>query len=381
MEFKNISIYFHWPFCESKCPYCDFNSHVRKEINHRQWLLGYLKNIENWKKKLPHSKIQSVYFGGGTPSLMNPSSISIILEKLYKNFLLSDDIEISLEANPSTVEKRKFKDFSSIGVNRISIGVQSFNDNDLKRLGRKHSANDAIKAIDIAKSSFYNVNFDLIYGRQFQNLSEWEKELEFALSLESQHLSLYQLTIEKGTAFKNLYNAGKLKGLPSQELSRRFFITTNKLCKKKNFNSYEISNFAKNKFECVHNLNYWKCGNFIGIGPGAHGRFEHKRSRFSYKNIMNPENWLEKSLTSKNPIQKLKEISRLEQFEELIMMGLRTSEGINLNNIEKKTDISLNMDKIDYLKKSKFISLKNKNLHLLTKGKLVLNKIVNELLT
>ena len=225
------------------------------------------------------------------------------------------------------------------------------------------------------------MNFDLIYGRQFQNLSEWEKELEFALSLESQHLSLYQLTIEKGTAFKNLYNAGKLKGLPSQELSRRFFITTNKLCKKKNFNSYEISNFAKNKFECVHNLNYWRCGNFIGIGPGAHGRFEYKRSRFSYKNIMNPENWLEKSLTSKNPIQKLKEISRLEQFEELIMMGLRTSEGINLNNIEKKTDISLNMDKLDYLKKSKFISLKNKNLHLLTKGKLVLNKIVNELLT
>ena len=155
MEFKNISIYFHWPFCESKCPYCDFNSYVRKEINHRQWLLGYLKNIENWKKKLPHSKIQSVYFGGGTPSLMNPKSISIILEKLYKNFLLSDDIEISLEANPSTVEKRKFKDFSSIGVNRISIGVQSFDDNDLKRLGRKHSANDAIKAIDIAKSSFY----------------------------------------------------------------------------------------------------------------------------------------------------------------------------------------------------------------------------------
>ena len=336
MEFKNISIYFHWPFCESKCPYCDFNSYVRKEINHRQWLLGYLKNIENWKKKLPHSKIQSVYFGGGTPSLMNPKSISIILEKLYKNFLLSDDIEISLEANPSTVEKRKFKDFSSIGVNRISIGVQSFNDNDLKRLGRKHSANDAIKAIDIAKSSFYNVNFDLIYGRQFQNLSEWEKELEFALSLESQHLSLYQLTIEKGTTFKNLYNAGKLKGLPNQELSRRFFTTTNKLCKKKNFNSYEISNFAKNKFECVHNLNYWRCGNFIGIGPGAHGRFEYKRSRFSYKNIMNPENWLEKSLTSKNPIQKLKEISRLEQFEELIMMGLRTSEGINLNNIEKK---------------------------------------------
>ena len=381
MEFKNISIYFHWPFCESKCPYCDFNSHVRKEINHRQWLLGYLKNIENWKKKLPHSKIQSVYFGGGTPSLMNPKSISIILEKLYKNFLLSDDIEISLEANPSTVEKRKFKDFSTIGVNRISIGVQSFNDNDLKRLGRKHSANDAIKAIDIAKSSFYNVNFDLIYGRQFQNLSEWEKELEFALSLESQHLSLYQLTIEKGTAFKNLYNAGKLEGLPSQELSRSFFITTNKLCKKKNFNSYEISNFAKNKFECVHNLNYWRCGNFIGIGPGAHGRFEYKRSRFSYKNIMNPESWLEKSLTSKNPIQKLKEISRLEQFEELIMMGLRTSEGINLNNIEKKTDISLNMDKLDYLKKSKFISLKNKNLHLLTKGKLVLNKIVNELLT
>ena len=381
MDFKKLSIYFHWPFCLSKCPYCDFNSHVRKEINHRRWLLGYLKNIEHWKKKLPHSKIQSIYFGGGTPSLMNPKTISIILEKLYKNFSLNDDIEISLEANPSTVEKRKFKDFSSIGINRISIGVQSFNDNDLKRLGRKHSSNDAIKAIDIAKSTFCNVNFDLIYGRQFQKLNEWEKELEYALSLESQHLSLYQLTIEKGTTFRNLYNAGKLKGLPCPELSRRFFITTNKLCKKRNFNSYEISNFAKNKFECIHNLNYWKCGNFIGIGPGAHGRFEYKMSRFSYKNIKNPENWLEKSLTSKDPIQNLKKISKLEQFEELIMMGLRTSEGINLNNIEKYTEISLNMEKLDYLKKSKFIGLKDKKLHLLTKGKLVLNKIVNELLT
>ncbi|MFL2802872.1 MAG: radical SAM family heme chaperone HemW [Paracoccaceae bacterium] len=380
MKTNQISIYFHWPFCESKCPYCDFNSHVRYKINHKDWLIAYLNNIDFWKEKLDHTIIRSIYFGGGTPSLMEPKSLSIILEKIYKNFSLSKDVEISLEANPSSVEKKKFKDFSLTGINRISIGIQSFNDRDLKYLGRKHTANDAITSVEIANSEFFNVNLDLIYGRQFQTLTDWEKELTFALSLGTQHLSLYQLTIEKGTVFRNLFNVGKLKGLPNQEVSKKFFMITNKLCKKNNYNPYEISNFAKKNFECFHNLNYWKCGNFISIGPGAHGRYAYDNSRFSYNNIKNPENWLESSLKNKNPIKKIKKLSKVEQLEELIIMGLRTNEGINLNYIKEGLRMNLNTEKIKYLKDFKFISVTNSNLKLLLKGKLVLNRIVQELL-
>ena len=380
METNGISIYFHWPFCESKCPYCDFNSHVRNKINHKEWLNAYLNNIDFWKEKLDHSIIKSIYFGGGTPSLMEPYSLSLILEKIYKNFSLSEDIEISLEANPSSVEKKKFKEFSSAGINRISIGVQSFNDTDLKYLGRLHSANEAVAAVEIANSEFVNVNFDLIYGRQFQTLLDWEEELNFALSLGSQHLSLYQLTIESGTAFKKLYNVGKLKGLPNQKLSKEFFVATNKLCKKNSFNHYEISNFAREDFQCFHNLNYWKCGNFISIGPGAHGRYFYNCSRFSYENLKNPENWLSKSLKKKNPIHQNKKLSKLEQFEESIMMGLRINEGINLDFLNKRFGMFLNKEKLKYLKDYNFVSLKNNKLRLLLKGKLVLNKIVQELL-
>lgn len=380
MKTNSISIYFHWPFCESKCPYCDFNSHVRNEINHKEWLNAYLNNIDFWKEKLDRSIIRSIYFGGGTPSLMEPYSLSLILEKIYKNFSLSKDIEISLEANPSSVEKKKFKDFSLAGINRISIGVQSFDDIDLKKLGRNHSASDAVAAVEIANSEFVNVNFDLIYGRQFQTLTDWEKELNFALSLGSQHLSLYQLTIENGTAFKNLYNIGKLKGLPNQKLSNKFFMITNKLCKKNGFNQYEISNFAQENFQCFHNLNYWKCGNFISIGPGAHGRYFFNRSRFSYENLKNPEDWLNKSLKKKIPILQNKKLSKLEQFEEFIMMGLRINEGINLNCLNEIFGMSLNKEKLKYLNEYKFISLKNNKLRLLLKGKLVLNTIVQELL-
>ena len=377
---NQISIYFHWPFCESKCPYCDFNSHVRKTIYQKEWLNAYLKNIKFWKNKFSNSIIQSIYFGGGTPSLIEPSSLSIILDKLNKYFSFSNDIEISLEANPSSVEKHKFKSFYSSGINRISIGVQSFNDNDLRNLGRKHSAQDAIAAVNIANNEFSNVNFDLIYGRQFQKISDWERELTFALSLGSQHISLYQLTIENGTTFANLLKIGKLKGLPNQDLSKKFYLITDKLCKENKFYPYEISNFAKKNFKCLHNLNYWRSGSFISIGPGAHGRYINKGFKFSYHNIKNPENWLEKSLTENNPIQEIKRLSKLQEFEETIMMGLRIDEGINLNDIQKKLGVKLNEERLEYLINLKFISKNKNNLRLLKKGKLLLDKVIQELL-
>ena len=377
----HISIYLHWPFCESKCPYCDFNSHVRKKIVQEEWLQGYLKNIRLWLSMFQKPKIKSVYFGGGTPSLMKPNVISKILASLHKNCSISDNIEISLEANPSSVETKKFKDYASAGINRISIGVQSFVDKDLKLLGRLHDSKQAISAIETGSNIFQNLSFDLIYGRQFQNLLDWEKELQFAISLQSQHLSLYQLTIENNTTFGRLFDEGKLKGLPGNELSRKFFITTNDLCYFHGYKPYEISNFSLDNYECKHNVNYWKCGNFLGIGPGAHGRYHLDQERFSYDNITNPESWLSKSFSGDLATNVKTKMSDLDYFEEFVIMGLRLSEGLNLSKMQKIFHKGFNNKKLNDLKSLGFIEIVSDHLKVLQKGKILLNYITKELLT
>ena len=381
MNSDPISIYLHWPFCESKCPYCDFNSHVRKNIIQKDWLLGYLSNIKLWLSRFPTPKIETLYFGGGTPSLMDPNIVSEIIEHLYKNYSISENMEISLEANPSSFEMKKFKDYYSAGINRISIGVQSFLDKDLKLLGRKHTAKEAISAIETSVGIFKNTSFDLIYGRQFQKLNDWERELEFAVSLGTQHLSLYQLTIEKNTAFGMLFDKGKLMGLPDDKLARRFFLNTNKICALHKFINYEISNFSRTKYECKHNLNYWQCGNFLGIGPGAHGRYLFNKDRFSYANINNPEYWLEKSAKGHLAIELQTKLSDLDHFEEFVMMGLRLTDGLNLGEMKSKFDIRLNETKLDELTSMGFIGVFQNHLKVSPKGKVLLNYITKELLT
>ena len=381
MSSDPISIYLHWPFCESKCPYCDFNSHVRRNIIQKDWLLSYLSNIKLWLSRFPTPKIETLYFGGGTPSLMDPNIVSDIIEHLYKNYSTSGNMEISLEANPSSFEKKKFKDYYSAGINRISIGVQSFLDKDLKLLGRKHTAKEAISAIETSVGIFKNTSFDLIYGRQFQKLNDWERELEFAVSLGTQHLSLYQLTIEKNTAFGRLFDKGKLMGLPDDKLARRFFLNTNKICALHEFINYEISNFSRPKYECKHNLNYWQCGNFLGIGPGAHGRYLFNKDRFSYANINNPEYWLEKSAKGHLAIDLQTKLSDLDHFEEFVMMGLRLTDGLNLREMKSKFDIRLNKTKLDELISMGFIGVFQNNLKVLPKGTVLLNYITKELLT
>ncbi|MED5530888.1 MAG: radical SAM family heme chaperone HemW [Pseudomonadota bacterium] len=375
-----ISIYLHWPFCESKCPYCDFNSHVRRNIIQKDWLLGYLSNIKLWLSRLPTQKIKTLYFGGGTPSLMDPNIVSDIIEHLYKNYSTSENMEISLETNPSSFEMKKFKDYYSAGINRISIGAQSFLDKDLKLLGRKHTAKEAISAIETSVGIFKNTSFDLIYGRQFQKLNDWERELEFAISLGTQHLSLYQLTIEKNTAFGMLFNEGKLMGLPDDNLSRSFFINTNTICTFHEFINYEISNFSQTQYECKHNLNYWRCGNFLGIGPGAHGRYLTNKDRFSYANISNPECWLEKSAKGHLAIELQTKLSDLDHFEEFVMMGLRLTDGIDLRQMKSKFDVRLNKTKLDELIGMGFIGVFQNHLKVLPKGKVLLNYITKELL-
>ena len=376
-----ISIYLHWPFCESKCPYCDFNSHVRENVVQEEWLQGYLKNIRLWVSIFPNPKIKTVYFGGGTPSLMEPNIVSDLLEGLDKYYSISNNIEISLEANPSSVEIKKFRDYASAGINRISIGVQSFVDKDLRLLGRRHNAKEALSAVEIGTNIFKNLSFDLIYGRQFQNLLDWEKELQFAISLRSQHLSLYQLTVENKTAFGKLFDKGKLKGLPSDELSRKLFMTTNDICYSHGYKPYEISNFALDKQECEHNVNYWKCGNFLGIGPGAHGRYQLNQKRFSYESIKNPETWLNKSFNEDLAINVKKRMSDLDHFEEFVIMGLRLSEGLSLSKMHKNFGKRFDEKILQELISLGFIEIASNQLKVLQKGKVLLNYITKELLT
>ena len=375
-----ISIYFHWPFCESKCPYCDFNSHVRKTIKQQDWLLGYKMNIQKWFEKFNKPIIETIYFGGGTPSLMNPGVVSDLIDNIYKHHSVSENIEISLEANPSSVEMKKFRDYSSAGINRISIGVQSFVDKDLKLLGRLHNAEEALSAIKTSLSIFDNVSFDLIYGRQYQDLKDWEQELKFALSLESQHLSLYQLTIENNTAFGRRFKKGKLKGLPTEKLSIKFFSSTDELCTLKGLKHYEISNFSLEGYECRHNLNYWKCGNFLGIGPGAHGRYQINKKRFSYENIINPETWLKKTIFGGLPTNNKTLISNTDHYEEYIMMGLRLREGISLAKVKEVFGIGFNKEKLKNLMSLGFIEISYDRLKVLPKGRILLNQIIKELL-
>ena len=381
IDANNISIYLHWPFCESKCPYCDFNSHVREKVVQDEWLQGYLKNIRLWVSIFPNPKIKTVYFGGGTPSLMEPNIVSDLLEGLDKYYSIANNIEISLEANPGSVEIKKFRDYASAGINRISIGVQSFVDKDLRLLGRRHSAKEALSAVEIGTNIFENLSFDLIYGRQFQSLLDWEQELQFAISLRSQHLSLYQLTVENNTAFGKLFDKGKLKGLPSDELSRKLFMTTNDICYSHGYKPYEISNFALDKQECKHNVNYWKCGNFLGIGPGAHGRYQLNQKRFSYESIKNPETWLNKSFNEDLAINVKKRMSDLDHFEEFVIMGLRLSEGLSLSKMHKNFGKRFDEKILQELISLGFIEIASNQLKVLQKGKVLLNYITKELLT
>ncbi|MEL7257722.1 MAG: radical SAM family heme chaperone HemW, partial [Pseudomonadota bacterium] len=255
-----FGLYVHWPFCESKCPYCDFNSHVQTKIDQKEWLKAYLEEIDRYGSLLSDRLLNSVFFGGGTPSLMQPELVEAILNRIRKTWRTANDIEVTLEANPSSVEAGRFAKFAEAGVNRVSLGVQALNDSDLKRLGRLHSADDARKALIIAQSVFDRVSFDLIYARQDQTLSAWKAELHDAISLAGDHLSLYQLTIEPGTAFGDRHARGLLRGLPSEDISADMFELTQEICASAGFNAYEVSNHAKPGAESRHNLIYWRYG-------------------------------------------------------------------------------------------------------------------------
>lgn len=287
-----LSLYIHWPFCKSKCPYCDFNSHVRERIDEAAWQRALLAELGYWGERTQGRKLASLFFGGGTPSLMPPALTAALIETAQK-YWTCDNPEITLEANPTSVEAQKLKDFHAAGVTRLSLGIQALNDADLKALGRQHSATEALAALDLAASIFPRFSFDLIYARPEQTVKAWEAELRRALGFGATHMSLYQLTIEPGTQFATLHQRGDLV-TPDEETGAALYELTQSLMGKAGLPAYEISNHAKPGHECRHNLTYWRYCDYVGIGPGAHGRVTLDGVKQATRTHRAPEEWLER---------------------------------------------------------------------------------------
>ena len=370
-----FGLYLHWPFCAAKCPYCDFNSHVSRSIDQDAWQQAYLAEIDRYADLTPGRVLDSIYFGGGTPSLMDPALVGAILERISDHWTLGNNVEITLEANPTSIEAANFAGYRAGGVNRVSIGVQALNDLDLKKLGRMHTVDEAKQALSLAKSTFDRVNFDLIYSRQDQSLNDWRAEISQALDMGPDHLSLYQLTIEDGTAFGDRFAAGGLHGLPGDDLAVDQYFLTQELCEAAGLPAYEVSNHARPGEESRHNMIYWQAGDWIGIGPGAHGRLTVEGRRIGTETPLSPTEWL------KNPGESAREEIPLdEQAVEYLLMGLRLREGIDLERLKTRFGLELDTQKLKSLLELSLIELDGPTLRTSREGRPVLNAILRELL-
>lgn len=336
---KPLAVYVHWPFCVSKCPYCDFNSHVVQQIDIEQWTAAYLNELNFSHEQTPKHVVKTIFFGGGTPSLMPPVLMETIINKVQSLWACSEDLEITFEANPTSVESEKFKAFRSAGANRVSIGIQAFNDHDLKFLGRPHNLAEGIAAIEIAHRAFSRVSFDLIYARPHQTLEGWTQELETAIKYAPTHISLYQLTIEPGTAFHTMFNRGDFP-LPDEGLSSDLYEATGDILNRHRFQAYEVSNYARPGEECRHNLMYWRYNDYVGIGPGAHGRITLDTIKYAKRRHRAPQLWLDACLSKSHGQHEISPLSSHEELTELMLMGMRLADGVKLDRfiqIAKKT--------------------------------------------
>ena len=374
-----FAIYIHWPFCQAKCPYCDFNSHVAREIDQSRWMRAYLAEIDRYAALTQGRVLTSVFFGGGTPSLMNPDVVHAVLDRIRLHWPQANDLEVTLEANPGSVEAGRFKGYADAGVNRISMGIQALNDEDLQRLGRIHSTQEAMAAFDVARNQFERVSFDLIYARQNQTLESWKVELKQALSMAIDHLSLYQLTIEDGTAFGDRYARGKLKGLPADDVSADMYHLTQDVCEDAGFLTYEVSNHARPGAESRHNRVYWRYGDYIGVGPGAHGRLTLNGSRYATEAWSNPGKWLD-SVDHGLAEKERSALTGEEQASEFLMMGLRLIEGVDPLRYAALAGHELPRAKINELCDLGMIETNSQNLRVTREGRMVLNAVLAELL-
>jgi oxygen-independent coproporphyrinogen-3 oxidase len=324
-----FGVYLHWPFCLSKCPYCDFNSHVRHAaIDETRYVRAFEAEIATTAARAPGRTVTTIFFGGGTPSLMQPATVGAILDAVAKHWTVAPDVEVTLEANPTSVEATRFRGYRAAGVNRVSLGVQALDDASLKALGRLHTAREALDAVEIARSVFGRYSFDLIYARPDQTPEQWTAELKQAIAEAAEHLSLYQLTIEPDTPFSMLHKAGKLV-VPDEDLGRTLYDTTQEVCDIAGLPAYEISNHARPGSECRHNLVYWRSHDYAGIGPGAHARLEIDGVRRAISTEKRPESWLMRVEALGHGVVEDEALTREQRSDEFLLMGLRLAEGID----------------------------------------------------
>ena len=376
-----FGVYLHWPFCAAKCPYCDFNSHVRHtQINQQAYVDAFRRELAHYRERTGPRSVGSIFLGGGTPSLMEPSTVGALLDCVASLWTIEDKAEITLEANPSSVEAARFQGYRAAGVNRVSLGVQAMNDADLKMLGRLHNAEQALGAIRLARETFPRLSFDLIYARRpSQTEEEWAAELELAISHAADHLSLYQLTIEEGTPFYGLHKAGKLK-IPDEEHAARLYSVTQEITAAKGLPAYEVSNHAVPGAESRHNLVYWRYGEYVGAGPGAHGRFKEGYARTVTMTEKMPERWLEAVASFGHGIIEEEHLMPDQEGDEMLLMGLRLSEGISLERFERLTGKALSGEAIDPLVSDGMLEITaDQRLRATRDGMMVLDAVVADL--
>jgi oxygen-independent coproporphyrinogen-3 oxidase len=375
-----FGVYIHWPFCAAKCPYCDFNSHVRHGgVDQADYAHAYEAEIAHQAQLAPGRRVRSIFFGGGTPSLMEPRTTEAILAAIARHWALDPDAEITLEANPTSVEAERFRGYRAAGVNRVSLGVQSLYDDQLKALGRLHSSAEAMAALDIAQANFPRVSFDLIYARPGQTPEMWREELGMALGRGTEHLSLYQLTIEEGTPFHALYMAGKLK-VPDEETGRLLWDVTQEMTGAAGLPAYEISNHARPGAESRHNLLYWRSGEWAGVGPGAHGRLDHPDGRLALATERSPEHWRSRVAQFGHGLVTEDRLDPAEAADEYLVMGLRLAEGVDLGRLRALSGTDLDPARVRSLEEEGLVErLGTERLRVTPAGFPVLDAVVADL--
>ena len=376
MSGEPLALYVHWPFCVSKCPYCDFNSHVRDTIDQEQWRDALLADLAHEAALLPGRKLSSIFFGGGTPSLMDPRTVEAIIHAATNHWVPAADLEITLEANPNSVEAARFADLSKAGVNRLSLGLQSFDDDALRFLGRAHSSREGFAALEIAQKNFRRVSFDLIYAMPGETESSWSASLAQALSLGTSHLSLYQLTIEPGTRFATMVARGQFEPLDPESAGALYELTDG-MTSAAGIASYEISNYARAGQQSRHNLAYWRYGDYAGIGPGAHGRRVGMRTMRHRK----PENFLSAVQRNGHGILEEAVLSGTEAADEALVMGLRLREGVDAGAIAERFGLGPVVDwsRVERLVVSGHLTLDGTRIALTAAGRLLLDHILGEI--
>ncbi len=380
-----FGVYVHWPFCRSKCPYCDFNSHVRDAIDHDRWRRALLRELDHFADQTAGRTVGSIFFGGGTPSLMAPATAAAVIDRVAERWTMAPDVEITLEANPTSVESGTFDGFAAAGVNRVSLGVQALDDSALAFLGRGHSAAEALSAVAEAARRFERYSFDLIYARPGQTVSQWVAELDQALAYAEGHLSVYQLTIEPGTQFHTLHERGEL-GMPDTDTQAGLFDATQRVLGDAGLPAYEISNHARKGQESRHNLVYWRYGDYAGIGPGAHGRLTRADgSKWATRTHRAPEIWLERVERAGHAEAPREAVAPGDRLAELLMMGLRLGEGVSRQRILSETgrDIEAQIDPkvLGRLVAGDFVTLDRRRLCATPAGRRRLNAVLAALLT